>query len=195
MKRGLQPRSAITEAVATNSSNIASETLPDTEYGSSAGVAAYLTAGLAVAQLVGAPTGAAAAIRWGRMPVITGSMVAMSVVAALAAVVPGRALVFVMVALVGFFSFAYFSPRFAMIPEVVAKPEQVGPASGLINLLGYGISMPAPWLFGLALDRGLGYLTGYLVLAAFGMAGAVGSLFFRAGAPPGARPVAGEGHE
>ena len=161
------------------------------EYGSSAGVAAYLTAGLAVAQLIGAPTGAAAAIRWGRMPVITGSMVAMSVVTVLAAVVPGRVLVFVMVALVGFFSFAYFSPRFAMIPEVVAKPEQVGPAAGLINLLGFGISMPAPWLFGLALDRGLGYLAGYLVLAAFGIAGAVGSLFFRAGA----RPVAEEDHD
>mgnify|MGYP001077110519 CR=1 FL=1 len=155
------------------------------EHAAPAGVAAYLTAGLAVAQLIGAPTGAAAAIRWGRMPVITGSMVAMSVVAALAAVVPGRVLVFVMVALVGFFSFAYFSPRFAMIPEVVARPEQVGPASGLINLLGYGISMLAPWLFGLALDRGMGYLTGYLILAAFGMAGAVGSLFFKAGAPSG----------
>ncbi|MBN1631712.1 MAG: MFS transporter [Thermoleophilia bacterium] len=155
------------------------------EYGASAGVAAYLTAGLAVAQLIGAPTGAAAAIRWGRMPVITGSMVAMSVVAVLAAVVPGRVLVFIMVALVGFFSFAYFSPRFAMIPEVVARPEHVGPASGLINLLGYGISMLAPWLFGLALDRGMGYLTGYLILAAFGMAGAVGSLFFKAGALSG----------
>jgi MFS family permease len=154
------------------------------KYGSSVSVAAYLTAGLAVAQLIGAPTGAAGAIRWGRMPVITGSMVAMSVVTILVAVVPGRVLVFVMVALVGFFSLAYFSPRFAMIPEVVARPEQVGPASGLINLLGFGISTLAPWLFGLVLDRGLGYPAGYLVLAAFGVAGAVGSLFFKAGREP-----------
>lgn len=161
-------------------------------HGSSAGVAAYLTAGLAVAQLIGAPTGAAAAIRWGRMPVITGSMVAMSVVAVMVPVVPGRALVFVMAALVGFFSLAYFSPRFAMIPEVVDGPEQVGPASGLINAVGFGISTFAPWLFGLVLDRGLGYLTGYLVLAAFGFAGAVGSLFFKVPAKAGAAQTLGK---
>lgn len=149
------------------------------EYGSNAGVAAYLTAGLAVAQVIGAPTGAAAAIRWGRMPIITGSMVAMSVVTGLVPVASGRVFVFVLVALVGFFSFTYFSPRFAMIPEVVARPEQVGPASGLINLLGFGIATLAPWLFGLALDGGAGYGAGYLILGAFGMAGAVGSLFFR----------------
>lgn len=154
------------------------------EYGSSAGVAAYLTAGLAVAQLVGAPTGAAGAIRWGRMPIITGSMVAMSVVTILVPVVPGRILVFIMVALVGFFSLAYFSPRFAMIPEVVARPEHVGPASGLINLLGFGLSTLAPWWFGLVLDRGLGYLAAYVVLAAFGIVGAVGSLFFKVSKTP-----------
>jgi MFS family permease len=154
------------------------------EYGSSAGVAAYLTAGLAVAQVLGAPAGAAGAMRWGRMPIICGSMVAMSVVTALVPVVPGRVLVFIMVALVGFFSLAYFSPRFAMIPEVVGKPEQVGPAAGLINLLGFGISTLAPWLFGLALDRGLGYLAGYLVLTAFGLAGAVGAIFFKVPSRP-----------
>lgn len=154
------------------------------KYASSAGAAAYLTAGLAVAQLIGAPVGAVCAIRWGRMRVITGSMVAMSVVAALVPVVPGRVLVFVMVALVGFFSFAYFSPRFAMIPEVVGKPEHVGPASGLINLVGFGVSTLAPWLFGLALDRDLGYVAGYWVLAAFGFVGVVGSLFVRVRATP-----------
>jgi cyanate permease len=68
-----------------------------------------------------------------------------------------------------------------MIPEVVAKPEHVGPASGFINLLGFGLSTLAPWLFGVVLDRGAGYVAAYLALAAFGVAGAVGSLFFRAG--------------
>jgi len=158
-----------------------------TRHGSSVGVAAYLTAGLAVAQLVGAPSGAAGAARLGRMVVITGSMLAMSFATVLVPVVPGRASVFVMVALVGFFSFAYFSPRFAMIPEVVGKPEHVGPATGLGNLLGYGISMLAPWLFGVVLDRGLGYFWAYLVLAAFGLAGVVGSFFMRVSnrpAPP-----------
>jgi cyanate permease len=94
-------------------------------------------------------------------------------------VLPGRVMVFVMVVLVGFFSLAYFSPRFAMIPEVCGHVSEVGPASGLINMLGFGISTAAPWLFGLALDSGLGYKVAYLVLAAFGIAGAVGSLFFR----------------
>jgi MFS family permease len=150
------------------------------QYGSSVGVAAYLTAGLAVAQLVGAPAGAAGAARWGRMPVIAGSMVAMTVATALVAVAPGRILAFGMVVLAGFFSLAYFSPRFAMLPELVAGPEQVGPATGVINALGFAISTAAPWLFGLALDRGLGYVAGYLVLAAFGAAGAVGAAFFRA---------------
>jgi MFS family permease len=149
------------------------------QYGSSAGVAAYLTAGLAVAQLLGAPAGAAVATRWGRMLVIAGAMIAMTVATALVPIVPGRLLVFVMVVLVGFFSLAYFSPRFAVIPEVVARSEHVGPAAGLINLLGFGISTLAPWLFGLVLDRGRGYAAGYLVLAAFGAAGALGAAFFK----------------
>jgi MFS family permease len=150
------------------------------EYGASAQVAAYLTAGLAVAQTVGAPAGAIGAVRWGRMPVIAGCMVAMTIATALVPLVPTAAAVFIMVMLVGLFSLAYFSPRFAMIPEVVARPEHVGPASGLINALGFVISMLAPWLFGLALDKGLGYSAGYLVLAAFGAAGAIGAIFFRA---------------
>jgi len=153
-------------------------------YGSSAGVAAYLTAGLALAQLLGAPSGAVAAERWGRMPVIIGAMAGMSVAAALVGVAPGRGLVFVLVVLVGFFSLAYFSPRFAMIPEVVARAEQVGPASGFINALGFTTSMLAPWLFGLALDHGAGYVAGYLVLAAFGAAGVAGGFLFRSSQGP-----------
>ncbi|HEY5529700.1 MAG TPA: MFS transporter [Thermoleophilia bacterium] len=149
-------------------------------YGTSVGVAAYLTAGLAVAQLVGAPAGAAGAARLGRMPVIAGSMVMMTVVCVLVPVVPGEILAFVMVVLVGFASLAYFSPRFAMVPEVVERPEQVGPATGLINAVGFGLSMLAPWLFGLVLDSGHGYFVGYLVLAGFGAAGALGVLAFRA---------------
>ncbi len=151
-------------------------------FGSSVGISAYLTAGMAVAQLIGAPSGAAVAARVGRMRVIFGAMALMTVMTVLVSVVPGRALVFVVVALVGLFSLAYFSPRFAMIPEVVAKPEHVGPATGLINALGFGISMLAPWLFGLALDYGLGYFVAYAALAAFGAAGALGVVLFRA--PP-----------
>ena len=87
-------------------------------------------------------------------------MIAMSVFTVLVPLVPGRVMVFVTVALVGLSSLAYFSPRFAMVPEVVARPEDIGPATGLINTLGFTISMLAPWLFGLALDEGLGYVVG-----------------------------------
>jgi len=166
------------------------------EYGTSVSVAAYLTAGLAIAQTVGAPAGAIGAVRWGRMPVIAGSMIAMTIATALVPVVGTMLAVFVVVMLVGLFSLAYFSPRFAMIPEVVARPEHVGPASGLINALGFVISMLAPWLFGLALDRGFGYSAGYLVLAAFGAAGVIGALFFKAPRPkpvPGAAEAGAEG--
>ena len=127
-----------------------------------------------------APAAAAGAARLGRMPVIAGSMVMMTVVCVLVPVVPGELLAFVMVVLVGFASLAYFSPRFAMVPEVVERPEQVGPATGLINAVGFGLSMLAPWLFGLVLDSGHGYFVGYLVLAGFGAAGALGVLAFRA---------------
>jgi cyanate permease len=120
------------------------------------------------------------------MRVIAGSMIAMSVFTVLVPLVPGRVLVFITVALVGLSSLAYFSPRFAMVPEVVARPEDIGPATGLINTLGFTISMLAPWLFGLALDEGLGYVVAYVILAAFGAAGVVGVLFFRA--PEGPRP-------
>jgi MFS family permease len=150
------------------------------ELGSGEHVAAYLTAGLAIAQTLGAPAGAIGAIRWGRMPVIIGCMVAMTLATALVPLVPTAVGVFVMVVLVGLFSLAYFSPRFAMIPEVVDRPEHVGPASGLINTLGFAISMFAPALFGLALDRGWGYPAAYLILAAFGAAGVVGAIFFKA---------------
>ena len=148
-------------------------------YASSADVAAYLTAGLAVAQLAGAPAGAAVTKRVGRMPVIAGAMIAMTICTGVVPLVPGRALVFILVALVGFFSLAYFSPRFAVIPEVVSTLEHVGPAAGLINLIGFGVSTLAPWLFGLVLDHELGYPVGYLTLAAFGAAGVVGAAFFK----------------
>jgi len=115
------------------------------------------------------------------MPVIVGAMITMTVCTALVPVVPGRMLVFVMVFLVGFFSLAYFSPRFALIPDVVPDLAHVGPAAGLINLIGFGVSTLAPWVFGLALDRGLGYGISYLTLAAFGAAGALGAIFFRQG--------------
>jgi MFS family permease len=155
--------------------------LQDT-HGSGEAVSVYLVAGLGAAQVLGNPLGAMAAARWGKYWVIVGSLAIMVVVTAIAAVVPGVPLVFVMVLLAGFFSMFFFPPMLGYLPEVVAKPEQVGPATGINTIMGFAGSLIAPWLFGLFLDAGgqsrNSYLTGYLMLAAFGVAAIVGMAFF-----------------
>jgi MFS family permease len=70
------------------------------------------------------------------------------------------------------------------IPEIVERPEDVGPAAGfmgLTNLIGMSL---APWIFGLLLDiygRGSGehgYMAGYLVLALFPLVGFFAGLVY-----------------
>ena len=77
-----------------------------------------------------------------------------------------------MVLLAGFFSMTYFPPMLSYMPEVVDKPWQVGPATGLNTALGFAGSMLFPWFFGLMLDAGdssrASYIVGYLMLAVFG---------------------------
>jgi MFS family permease len=151
-------------------------------HGSSERTSLYLLAGLGVAQIVGNPMGAVATGRWGKYWVIVGSMIPMLVVAALVGVVPGVAATFVMVLLSGFFSMAYFPPMLSYMPEVVSKPWQVGPATGLNTALGFAGSMLFPFFFGLLLDSGgsshRSYMFGYVMLAVFGLASVVGMAFF-----------------
>jgi MFS family permease len=153
-----------------------------TIHGSPENVSLYLLAGLGVAQILGNPLGAIASERWGKYRVILGSMIPMVVVTALVGLMPGVPLAFVMVLLAGFFSMTYFPPMISYLPEVVAKPWQVGPATGLNTALGFAGSMLFPWFFGLLLDAGDSsqgaYIAGYLMLAAFGLAAAVGMAFF-----------------
>lgn len=164
------------------------------KFGSSVSVAAYLTAGLGLTQLVANPLGAASAARWGKLRVIFGALVAMTATTALVPVVPGLWLVFVFVVLAGFSTMMYFAPMFGLIPELVTRPEQVGPATGFINIVGFGVSLLTPWIFGLLLDTlgsgsagtgpgglgggGRGYTAGYLLLAAFAAAGVAGMAGF-----------------
>ena len=122
------------------------------EFGSSLSIAAYLTAGLGLTQLFANPLGAAAAARWGKLRVILGSLLAMTVATALIPVTPALALAFMFVVLAGFFTMTYFSPMFGLVPEVVKRPEHVGPATGFINIVGFAISLLTPWIFGLLLD-------------------------------------------
>jgi hypothetical protein len=65
---------------------------------------------------------------------------------------------------------------------VVAKPEQVGLASGVVNVFGFGGALLTPYLFGVILDQmgdGSGYVAGYLLLTVFAVAGLVGAFLFR----------------
>jgi AAHS family benzoate transporter-like MFS transporter len=146
-------------------------------------ISVYLLAGLGAAQLVGNPLGAVVDRHWSKLAVIAGCLAVMVVVTALTGIVPGVPLVFVMVLLCGFFSMLFFPPMLSYIPQVVAKPEQVGPATGINSAMGFVGSLVAPWIFGLFLDTGnqsgRSYLAGYLMLAAFGVAAIVSLAFFK----------------
>jgi MFS family permease len=151
-------------------------------HGSGQDVSLYLLAGLGVVQIIGNPVGAVATARWGKFWVIVGSMIPMVIVTAILGVVPGVPAAFVMVLLSGFFSMSYFPPMVSYMPEVVRKPWQVGPATGLSTALGFAGSMLFPWFFGLILAGGhssrLSYILSYVMLAVFGVAAIVGMTFF-----------------
>ena len=152
-------------------------------HGSGERLSLYLLAGLGAAQVVGNPVGAWATARWGKFAVILGSMIPMVIVTAVEGIVPGVAFTFVRVLLAGFFSMSYFPPMLSYMPEVVSKPWQVGPATGLNTALGFGGSMLFPYFFGLILKGGghtqLWYTVAYLMLAGFAMLGTASMVFFR----------------
>lgn len=152
-------------------------------YHSGESISVYLVAGLGAAQLLGNPLGAVASKRWGKLGVIVLSLLVMIVATAVVGIVPGVPLAFAMVLLVGFFSMFFFPPMLGYMPEVVAKPEQVGPATGINSAMGFAGSLIAPWIFGLFLDAGgqssRSYVAGYLMLAAFGGAALIGLAFFK----------------
>jgi MFS family permease len=144
--------------------------------GAGPGIAAYITAGLGLSQLLGNPLGALAAGRWGARPVMGWSLAALAVTTALVPATPSLLAGFVLIFLVGFFDMSYFAPMFAAVPRVVDLPL-VGLASAWVSIVGIAGSLLAPWLFGLLLDAGWGYPAGYLMLAAFAVAGLAGTRF------------------
>ena len=145
--------------------------------GSSLAVAAYLTAGVGIATLIGNPLGAMAQTRWGKAPTLVVTLAMCCLWTAVIPLVTGPTATFAVVAVDGFFAAAMLPPLLGSIPDVVARPEQVGAASGLMALLTFGGSLLAPWFFGALLDdhgRGAGqsgYLDGYLMLASLALAG------------------------
>jgi MFS family permease len=159
-------------------------------HGSGQDVSLYLLAGLGFAQIVGNPVGAIATARWGKLWVIVASMIPMVIVTAILGLVPGVPAAFAMVLLSGFFSMTYFAPMLSYIPQVVGKPWQVGPATGLNTGLGFAGSMLFPWFFGLVLAGGhsshLSYTLSYVMLAVFGLASTIGMAFFEGRRKPAA---------
>jgi MFS family permease len=148
----------------------------------------YVIASLGLAQIVSNPLGVVAAVKWGKYRVVVGGMLAMLVTTVITGVVPGVPLVSIMVILAAFWGMFFFPAMLAYIPEVVARPEQVGPASGLNTTLGFIGSLLAPWVFGLILDSGHqskgSYVAGFAMLGAFGVAALVALFFFRLGPGP-----------
>ena len=155
------------------------------QHGAGLGVAAYLTAAAAAAQLVGSSAGAAVMARTGKIAVLLVSLAAMVVLTALVPAAPALGVVVLIVVLVGFLSMAVFPPVVGAIRVVVERPEQVGQATGLVFLFNIiGLMIP-PWLFGKLLDNygrqpgSHGYLGGYLMLGAFPLAGFLAALALR----------------
>ncbi|HLA81480.1 MAG TPA: MFS transporter, partial [Thermoleophilia bacterium] len=152
-------------------------------HGSGEAISLYLLAGLGAAQFLGNPLGAIGHHRWGKYWVIVGCLAIMVVVTVAIGVIPGVGLVFAMVLLSGFFSMFFFPAMLSYIPEVVKRPEQVGPATGINTLMGFVGSMIAPWIFGRILDvgdkSGTSYFWGFVMLAAFGVAALASMALFK----------------
>jgi MFS family permease len=156
--------------------------------GASVAVAAYLTAGIGLAQLIGNPVGAASMARWGKPFVLLVSLAVMFVVTALVPAGPGLVLPFVCVTIGGFMTMAIFPAVFGSVPDIVARPEQIGVATGFVNLTNLMGTLFAPWLFGVLLDtygKGTGshgYLWGYMLLALFPLLGTIAAVLYAASA-------------
>jgi MFS family permease len=133
--------------------------------------------------------GVVAANRWGKSRVMWGGIIAILVTTVLIGLLPGVPLAAAMVIASAFFGMFYFPVMLAYIPEVVAKPAQVGPATGINTMMGFIGSLVAPWIFGLILDSGGqskgAYVAGFFMLGAFGLVALGGLAFFRPRSPGG----------
>lgn len=150
--------------------------------GTSLAVAAYLTAGLGLAQLLGAPLGATLMGRVGKGTVMAAGIFLMMVATALVPFAPGVGGVFVCVVITGLLTLAMFPAILGSIPDVVERPEQVGAATGYMYTVNLVATMLAPWIFGVLLDSyggaegEPGYTIGYQFLGLFALLGLVSAL-------------------
>ena len=158
-------------------------------------VAAYLTAGVGVASILGNIAGAAAMHRWGKPFVLLSAMVVMLVSTGLAPVLPGAGLAIACVIVAGFMSMVLFPAILGSVPDIVPQARQVGAASGFLNLTNLVGTFLSPWIFGLLVgqygkDPGHhGYLAGYLWLALFPFVGTFAGVAYMRARRRDARPV------
>jgi predicted MFS family arabinose efflux permease len=152
------------------------------QYGTTLAAAAYLSAALGVAQIVGNPLGAMAMGRWGKSAILIGGL---SLTVAVMLLVPaglGIALTFAAVLAAVVFTGAVLPPSLAMVADVAHGNEAMGATTGLIGLFNLIGSMLAPWAFGALLDAlgtapgDSGYTAGFTMLACFALAGAAGTV-------------------
>lgn len=152
--------------------------------GATAAVAAYLSAGLGVAQLLGNPAGAATMARWGKPATFVFSLGLLTIFTAAVPLPTSLVLVFILVVVAMFFFMVGTPALLGSVPDIVPRPEEVAPASGLIGLTnGFGTVL-APWIFGATLDAygtgegQKGYLIAYLFLALFSLVGAIAAVAY-----------------
>jgi len=152
------------------------------QYGATLAAAAYLTAAIGLAQIVGNPLGSLAMTRWGKARVL---VVGLALTALTTALVPtgfGIAFSFAAVLSAVLISGAVFPPSLAVVGDVAHGNEAVGATTGLIGLTNVIGSVIAPWAFGTLLDTygtapgESGYTAGWIMLAGFAGAGALGAV-------------------
>lgn len=154
------------------------------QYGTALATAAYLSASMGVAQIIGNPLGAMIMSRWEKTAMFLVGLILTAVMTAIVPVglgiVAALAAIFAAVVLTA----AVFPATLAMVGDVADTSESLGATTGLIGLSNLIGSMIAPWAFGALLDAfgtapgDAGYMAGYLMLACFALAGAIAAAAF-----------------
>lgn len=168
------------------------------QHATTSAVAAYLSATMGVALILGNPIGATLMRKWAKGKIL---LVGLLLTALLTLVVPlgvGMLTALAAAVLAVLLVASVFPPTLALVADVVSRPEDLGATTGLIGLFNLVGSMVAPWAFGALLDAfgtspgDGGYLAGYAMLACFALAGAAAAaaytLLRRSSATPVPQP-------
>lgn len=154
------------------------------QYGTAFTAAAYLSAGLGVAQIVGNPLGATGMTRWGKVAVLVVGLALTMVALFLVPVGLGLGLTYCAIIAAVVLTGAVLPPSLAITGDVARGNEAMGAAVGVVGLLNLIGAMAAPWGFGALLDAlgtasgDSGYTAGFWMLAGFALLGLLGALAY-----------------